>query len=81
MASSKHPLSGHEADENRLPADDLETNPGIGQSKGFSTAGGNFEDVEGEATAEGDEQNDATLERAVTKDEQRSTPTDRGADR
>jgi hypothetical protein len=81
MASSKHPLSGHEADENRLPADDLKTNPGIGQSKGFSTAGGNFEDVEGEATSEGDEPNDATLERAITKDEKSRGPTDRGVDR
>lgn len=77
MASSKHPLSGQEAAENRPPADDLKTNPGISQSAGFSTAGGTFEDLEGESTTEGDQENDATLERAMTKEERSRGPLDR----
>ena len=56
---SKHPLSGHEPE--KLPADDLRDNPGIGQSKGMTAAGANaddFDDLEGDNTVEGDVDND-----------------------
>ena len=42
-------------------ADDLERNPGIGQSKGTFATGESPKTIEGENTAEGDVDNDSTL--------------------
>ena len=56
MSTSKHPLSGHGAEP--LPNDDLERNPGIGQSRGLS--GGKLEEIEGDNTVEGDTANDVS---------------------
>jgi hypothetical protein len=53
---SKHPKPGHET--RRLPANDLECDPGIGQSKGMWRAGGRPEEIAGENTTEGDTAND-----------------------
>ena len=55
MTSSKHDLTGPE-DRSR---DDLEDNPGIGQSKGLFATGGDANDEAGENTVEGDVENDA----------------------
>ena len=56
--TSKHPRSGEETVELQ---DDLERNPGIGQSKGlFARAAGiDPELIEGDNTIEGDVDNDA----------------------
>ena len=43
----------------RLP-DDLERNPGIGQSKGAFATGEDPQSIEGENTTEGDVDNDST---------------------
>ena len=43
----------------RLP-DDLERNPGIGQSKGAFATGEDPQSIEGENTTEGDVENDST---------------------
>ncbi|HEY9553819.1 hypothetical protein [Allosphingosinicella sp.] len=51
------------SDTNRKKPDDLDENPGIGQSKGlFSRAGSEDADlIEGENTIEGDVENDAGI--------------------
>ena len=51
---------------------DLERNPGIGQSKGSFMTGESPEEIEGDNTVEGDIENDATLQGAVTADEGRT---------
>lgn len=57
MTNSKHePGNSGEAQL----TDDLERNPGIGQSGGAFARGGNLEDAEGENTIEGDTANDPT---------------------
>jgi hypothetical protein len=62
MSTSKHPKSGHGA--TRLPANDLDCDPGIGESRGTRRAGGQTqtrerpEDLQGENTVEGDVMND-----------------------
>ena len=38
--------------------DDLERNPGIGQSKGLFRSGGDASEIEGDNTFEGDTEND-----------------------
>lgn len=60
MTSSKNPERGRSAEKR---PDDLDENPGIGQSKGlFSRAGSEEADlIEGENTIEGDVENDAGL--------------------
>jgi hypothetical protein len=60
MANSKHPNS--DARTRKRP-DDLEENPGIGQSKGlFARAGSKDADlIEGDNTIEGDRENDAGI--------------------
>lgn len=43
----------------QVPSDaDLKGNPGIGASKGMNTTGGDPEEIAGEATFEGDVEND-----------------------
>ena len=55
--SNKHPAPAEQGAD--LP-DDLEENPGIGQSKGFfaRTEAGDASLIEGENTVEGDTEND-----------------------
>ena len=70
---SKHPPAGHEPDP--LPADDLETNPGIGQSKGTTIAGEDPSIAAGDNTVEGDVENDVTRSGGVDPDQRgRSHP-------
>ena len=56
MSSSKH-LGPDQAATDR--PDDLDQNPGIGQSKGLFAGGGDAELIEGDNTVEGDAENDA----------------------
>ncbi len=59
MTSSKH-------DKGESPfQDDLERNPGVGQSKGAFSTGGSLDEIEGDNTAEGDVENDPTPVGAV----------------
>jgi hypothetical protein len=55
MTSSKHDLTQPED----RPRDDLEDNPGIGQSRGLFATGANPNDEAGENTVEGDVENDS----------------------
>lgn len=59
MSTSKHP-NQPEWGEGEGPPDDLERNPGIGQSRGLDAGPGGFEDIEGESTVEGDTANNTT---------------------
>jgi len=65
--TSKHPKPSEQPVD--LP-DDLDENPGIGQSKGlFARAGSKDADLlEGENTIEGDVENDASLGQGADKD-------------
>jgi hypothetical protein len=49
----------------RPPRDDLETNPGIGTSKGSKMAGADAPEIEGVSTEEGDILNDTTPQGGV----------------
>ena len=61
MTSSKH-------DQGESPfQDDLDRNPGIGQSKGTTIAGGEPSDIEGENTVEGDTDNDTQPTGGIAK--------------
>jgi hypothetical protein len=60
---SKHPPAGQEPDP--LPNDDLESDPGIGRSKGTTIAGEDPRILSGENTEEGDVANDVTRTGAV----------------
>lgn len=51
---------------------DLERNPGIGQSKGSFMTGQSPEEIEGDNSVEGDVENDATRQGAVSTDEGRT---------
>jgi hypothetical protein len=68
MSTSKHPKS----DGSPFP-DDLERNPGIGQSKGTFATGEDLETIEGENTFEGDVDNDTTLTDGVPQKERGRT--------
>lgn len=69
MSTSKHPRGREGGTPFR---DDLERNPGIGQSKGSFMTGQSPEEIEGDNTVEGDVENDATLEGSVAPDEGRT---------
>ncbi len=56
----------------RLP-DDLERNPGIGQSQGSFATGEDPESIEGENTTEGDVDNDSTPTDGVPQREKART--------
>lgn len=64
MSSNKHPKPGHETIT--LPADDLACDPGIGESRGATMAGGETqsretpESIRGANTLEGDVANDVS---------------------
>jgi hypothetical protein len=61
MTSSKH-------DKGDSPfADDLDQNPGIGQSKGTTASGGHPADIKGENTVEGDTDNDTLPTGGISK--------------
>jgi hypothetical protein len=53
--------------------DDLERNPGIGQSKGSFATGIPPEEIEGENTVEGDVDNDSTANDGVPQGEHART--------
>jgi hypothetical protein len=50
----------HDKSKSPLFADDLQENPGIGQSKGSFATGESPAEIEGASTIEGDTENDAT---------------------
>jgi len=66
------PSAKHEKGQSPF-ADDLERNPGIGQSKASIEAGAGPEEIEGENTAEGDVDNDATASDGVPQSEKART--------
>ena len=68
MSTSKHP-NQPEWGEGDGPPDDLERNPGIGQSAGLSTGGGDFSDLEAENTVEGDTANNTTPQGGINVDD------------
>jgi hypothetical protein len=65
MASNKHPKA--QVGKN-TPRDDLETNPGIGQSKGTRRTGEDPDLIEGNNTVEGDTGNDTTPQGGVRRE-------------
>jgi len=68
MSGSKHPKT--KALDNPFP-DDLERNPGIGQSKGLFSTGADPEDILGSNAAEGDVENEANTAGGVSRREGR----------
>jgi hypothetical protein len=54
-------------------ADDLERNPGIGQSKGTFATGVPPDEIEGENTVEGDVENDSTASDGVPQEKRERT--------
>ena len=68
MSTSKHP-NQPEWGEGDGPPDDLERNPGIGQSRGLTTGGGEFEDIAGDSTVEGDTANNTTPQGGIKVDD------------
>ena len=67
MSSTKHA-------KGRSPfADDLQRNPGIGQSKGSFATGIPPEEIEGDNTVEGDIENDTTATDGVPQEERERT--------
>jgi hypothetical protein len=62
MPSNKHPKA--KLGEN-TPRDDLESNPGIGTSKGTTASGADPKLIEGDNTVEGDIGNDTTPQGGV----------------
>jgi hypothetical protein len=53
MSTSKHPTTP-EWGEGDGPVDDLERNPGIKGSRGLTAGAGEFAEIEGDSTVEGD---------------------------
>jgi|GEM_PF-1854053 hypothetical protein len=62
MADTKQGIAGPKQDE------DLEENPGIGQSKGAYSSGEELDVAEGDNTSEGDVQNDPQADGSVDPD-------------
>jgi hypothetical protein len=62
----------HGKSESPFP-DDLERNPGIGQSKGTFMTGEDPESIQGENTVEGDVDNDSTANDGVPEKERERT--------
>jgi hypothetical protein len=56
-----------------LTRDDLEKDPGIGQSKGSFITGTSPEEIEGENTFEGDVENDTTASDGAPQEEKART--------
>jgi hypothetical protein len=70
MSSTKHPKGESPAAD---LTDDLERNPGIGQSKGAFATGEDPLSIEGENTVEGDVDNDSTVVDGVPQQERART--------
>lgn len=67
-------MSGSKREKARSPfRDDLERNPGIGQSKGSLATGILTGGIEGENTVEGDVDNDTTATDGVPEEERERT--------
>ncbi|HEX8839606.1 MAG TPA: hypothetical protein VF750_03960 [Sphingomicrobium sp.] len=65
-------MTGTKHDKGESPfTDDLQRNPGIGQSKGSFATGENPQAIEGENTVEGDSENDSTANDGVPEREER----------
>jgi hypothetical protein len=62
----------HEKGESPF-ADDLERDPGIGQSKGSFMTGERPRSIEGENTVEGDVENDSTASDGVPEEDRERT--------
>jgi len=62
MSQKKQGIAGPKQDE------DLEDNPGIGQSKGAYARGGDLDDMPGDHTVEGDVENDPESDGSVNPD-------------
>ncbi len=63
-------MSGSKHEKGDSPfADDLERNPGIGESKGAFATGEKPETAEGDNTVEGDVENDAALGQGADPDQ------------
>ena len=63
-------MSGSKHEKGDSPfADDLERNPGIGESKGAFATGEKPETAEGDNTVEGDVENDAELGQGADPDQ------------
>ena len=62
MSGPKHPKARPGA---ARPRDDLESNPGIGMSKGTFATGEDPKSIAGESTFEGDVENDTTPQRSI----------------
>jgi hypothetical protein len=63
-------MSGSKHDKGESPfEDDLERNPGIGQSEGSFATGVSPSEIEGDNTVEGDEENDPTGTGSVVDDQ------------
>jgi hypothetical protein len=65
MTSSKH----DQTQPDERPRDDLEENPGIGQSKGLFATGASPNEAAGENTMEGDVENDTGAQGQVSEDQ------------
>jgi hypothetical protein len=68
---SKHPPAGSPGTVR--PPDDLERNPGIGQSKGATMSGADADQIIGENTVEGDVGNDVRPSGMVDPEQQGRT--------
>lgn len=67
-------MSGSKHDKGESPfTDDLERNPGIGQSKGSFATGETPQSIEGENTTEGDRENDSTANDGIPERERERT--------
>ena len=68
---SKHPNAGTSGDVD--PPNDLERDPRIGQSKGTTATGIGPDEIAGENTFEGDDENDVTSTGGVNPNQQGRT--------
>ena len=62
-----------ELTRDKVGRDDLDRNPGIGQSRGTLATGEDPEEIAGENTAEGDVENDSTMTDGVPQEERGRT--------
>jgi hypothetical protein len=65
--------SNKELTKGKVGPDDLDRNPGIGQSKGAFATGEDPEEISGENTFEGDVENDSTPTDGVPQEERGRT--------
>jgi hypothetical protein len=65
--------TNQELTKDKVGADDLDRNPGIGQSKGTFATGEDPEELEGENTAVGDLDNDSTATDGVPQEDRGRT--------